>query len=89
MAKHHGWRNCVDCGIQCTPLNFVDVDSKRTCLACYTARVNPGHPEMEAIIERVEAEVEVWRCKKQNRNENGLPNGPSSVRSEGNRVRNP
>ena len=41
-------------------MNFVDVDSERICLACWTARVNPEHPEMEAIIEKVEAEVEVW-----------------------------
>ena len=89
MAKHHGWRKCTDCGIQCTPMNFVDVDSKRICLACWTARKNPEPPEMEAIIERVEAEVEVWRCQKNSRADYPLPDGPKSVRKEGNRVRNP
>lgn len=89
MAQHHAWRTCVECDIRCTPMNFVDVDGKRVCLACYTARVNPEHPEMEAIIERVENEVAVWRCQKHTRDENGLPNGPQSVRTEGGRVRNP
>jgi len=70
-------------------MNFVDVKSERVCLACWTSRVNPEHPEMEAIIEKVEAEVEVWRCQKLTRNENGLPEGPKSVRTQGNRVNNP
>ena len=89
MAKHHAWRKCVDCGIQCTPMNFVDVDKERICLACWTARVNPEHPEMEAIIEKVEAEVEVWRCQKHTLDDYALPDGPKSVRSQGNRVDNP
>ena len=89
MAKHHTWRKCADCGIQCTPMNFVDVDKERFCLACWTARVNPEHPEMKAIIEKVEAEVEVWRCQKHTRDEYALPDGPKSVRAQGNRVNNP
>ena len=86
MAKFHTWRKCVVCKIQCTPLNFVDVDEGRTCIACWTERMNPDHPELEAIRARVEAEVEVWRCQKHTRDENGLPDGPKSVRSQGNRV---
>ena len=70
-------------------MNFVDVDSERFCLACWTSRVNPEHPDMEAIIEKVEAEVQVWRCQKQTRDENGLADGPKSDRSQGNRVSNP
>jgi len=89
MAKHHAWRTCVDCGIRCTPMNFVDVDSKRICLACWTEKNNPDHPEIEAIVEKVEAEVEVWRCQKFTRDENGLPSGPKSTRSQGKRVNNP
>ncbi len=89
MAKHHAWRNCADCGIQCTPMNFVDVDRERFCLACWTARVNPEHPQMDAIIEKVEAEVEVWRCQKHTQDEYALPDGPKSVRAQGNRVNNP
>lgn len=80
MARHHGYRRCVECGIRCTPMNFVDVDAGRTCLACWTARQNPDHPEMEAIIEKVEAEVKIWRCQKHTRDENGLPTGPLSYR---------
>ena len=75
---------CEDCGS-----TDHDVNSERICLACWTARVNPDHPEMEAIIEKVEAEVEVWRCQKHTRDENGLPDGPKSVRSQGNRTNNP
>ena len=70
-------------------MNFVDVEGDRICLACWTARTNPEHPDMEAIIEKVEAEVEVWRCQKYTRDENGLPNGPKSVRTQGNRTNNP
>tara|TARA_B100001113_G_C21109618_1_gene622586 strand:+ start:577 stop:852 length:276 start_codon:yes stop_codon:yes gene_type:complete len=91
MAKHHGWRRCDEdgCDIQCTPMNFVDVDSKRYCLTCWVKKNNPTHPELEQIEEKVKAEVEVWRCQKHTRDENGLPNGPKSVRLQGNRVQNP
>ena len=64
-------------------------------VACYqnfrTGRHRPAefHPQMDAIIEKVEAEVEVWRCQKHTRDEYALPDGPKSVRSQGNRVNNP
>ncbi len=51
--------------------------------------MNPDHPELEAIRAKVEEEVEVWRCQKHTRDENGLPDGPKSVRTQGNRVSNP
>lgn len=89
MAKHHAWRRCVVCDVQCTPMNFVDVDRERYCLGCWTKKSNPEHPDIEQIVDKVEAEVEVWRCQKRTRDENGLPDGPKSVRSQGNRVHNP
>ncbi|GIS43723.1 MAG: hypothetical protein Ct9H90mP16_07930 [Candidatus Poseidoniales archaeon] len=39
-------------------MNFVDVDSERYCLGCWTKKSNPEHPEIEQIVEKVEAEVE-------------------------------
>jgi hypothetical protein len=89
MGEFHGWRKCVDCGITCTPLNFVDVDSERICLACWTTRANPEHPNLKEIIEKVEAEVKNWKCKKWTRDEYPLPRGPNSVRKAGSRVTNP
>ena len=59
-------------------MNFVDVDRERYCLGCWTKKSNPEHPEIEQIVEKVEAEVEVWRCQKHTRDENGLPDGPKS-----------
>ena len=81
MARFHTLRKCVVCGIQCTPLNFVDVDEGRTCLACWTERVNPDHPDLDDIRARVQDEVKVWRCQKHTRDEYGLPDGPKSVRN--------
>ena len=70
-------------------MNFVDFESKRYCLWCWVKKNNPNHPELDQIEEKVRAEVEVWRCQKFTRDENGLPNGPESVRTQGNRVHNP
>lgn len=82
MPKFHGLRNCVTCGIPCTPMNYVDYQGKRYCIACWTEKTNPDHPDLEEMRQKVKDAVEVWKCAKWTREEGPLPQGPLSVRTE-------
>jgi len=82
MPKFHGLRNCVTCGIACTPMNYLDNDGKRYCVACWTEKNNPEHPDLEELREKVNNAVGIWKCAKWTREEGPLPKGPQSVRSE-------
>jgi len=80
MGRFHGFRACVTCNIPCTPLNFVDLERKRYCLACFTEMSNPEHPELEEIRKKCEDAVSEWKCIKWNRSEYKLPSGPLPAR---------
>ena len=82
MPKFHGLRNCVTCGIPCTPMNYVDYKGKRYCTACWTEKNNPDHPDLEEMRQKVKDAVDVWKCAKWTREEGPLPKGPQSVRTE-------
>ncbi len=81
MPKFYGFGSCTDCGIACTPGNFLDHERRRFCTACWVERENPGHPELQEIRKKVEAAVEEWKCAKWSREEGPLPMGPRPVKN--------
>ena len=82
MSKFHGFRECVTCDIACTPMNFVDVEGKRHCIACWTEAHNPDHPDLNALREKCIEDAETWKCIKWTREEGPLPNGPQPSRRD-------
>ena len=79
MAKYYGYRNCSHCGIVCTPGNYLDYNGKRYCTACWIQHENPDHPDLEAIREKVQNAVKVWKLAKYSKDEYHLPVGPKSL----------
>ena len=79
MAKYYGYRKCSHCEIVCTPGNYLDYNNKRYCTACWIQHENPGHPDLEAIREKVQNAVSTWKLAKYSRDEYHLPVGPKSI----------
>ena len=79
MAKYYGYGNCSQCGIICTPGNYLDYKGKRFCTACWIENENPAHPDLEAIKQKVENAVSVWKLAKYSKDEYHLPVGPKSI----------
>mgnify|MGYP004091940795 CR=1 FL=1 len=79
MPKFHGFGNCTVCKTECVSMHFLDVSGQRHCLACYTEKNNPDHPDIVAMREAAAAALEQWRCTKWNRDDYKLPNGPYPV----------
>ena len=63
-------------------MNYVDYEGKRYCVACWTEKHNPDHPDLEALHQKMAEAVEVWKCAKWTREEGPLPVGPQSVKSK-------
>tara|TARA_Y100000588_G_scaffold171969_1_gene185803 strand:+ start:278 stop:559 length:282 start_codon:yes stop_codon:yes gene_type:complete len=80
MPKFYGFGNCCECGIACTAGNFLISEGKKFCTACWVAKSNPEHPDLEEIREKVETAVSVWKCAKWSREEGPLPLGPRAVK---------
>ncbi len=82
MGRFHGYRTCATCAVTCTPLNFVDFEGKRFCVACWTEANNPDHPDIDALRQRCAAAPEEWKCLRWTRQQGPLPNGPLSIRRD-------
>ena len=81
MAKIHGFGSCSNCGVPCTPGNFLSHEKKRFCTACWVSKNNPDHPEISQIREKVDAAAEEWKCAKWSREDYHLPKGPKPHRN--------
>jgi hypothetical protein len=81
MAKFHGYGTCDDCGVACTPGNFLSNERKRYCISCWVVMNNPNHPELNQIRKKVETAAGEWKCAKWNREDGSLPQGPQPYRN--------